>query len=90
MTYIFWKGEIVTLLFVLQLLQRLRARQLWRTESGYRARPPGGINTQSHIQSCSDWELLTDGRRENVLYFCNDLKRGEGKRGERTGVSVEC
>lgn len=88
MTYTFWKDEIVTLLFVLQLLQRLRARQLWRTESGYRARPPGGINTQSHIQSCSDWELFTDGRRQNV--FCNDLKRGEGKRGDRTGVSVEC
>lgn len=82
MTYIFWKGEIVTLLFVLQLLQRLRARQLWRTESGYRARPPGGINTQSHIQSCSDWEPFTDRRRENVLNFSNDIRerRGEKRR----------
>ena len=82
MTYTFWKGNIVTLLFVLQLLQRLRARQLWGRESGYRARPSGGINTHSYIRFCSDREPFTDGRRENVLYFSNNIReiRGEKQR----------
>ena len=32
-----------------------------------RARPSGEINTQSHIGSCSDSELFTDGRRSESL-----------------------
>ena len=41
----------------------------------YRARPPGGINTWSHIRFCSDSEPFTNRRRVQRLLLNLGIKR---------------